>query len=282
VGKQFTALGVMILKEQGKLDYDDPIGKYIPELKWTGDEVTIRRLLHHTSGLPDYDEIDALYNRLLEIAPEPRNADLLKALSEQTELMYAPGSEFVYSNTGYDILGALIEKVSGQSYPDFMQERIFGPLGMTHTFALPNPEKRNASYVALSYYEENGQPVYYEPDPMDNIPGSGGIYSSLSDMYLYDQALYTDTIIKQSTLAEAFTDGTLNDGESLEYGFAWDLGTELGQRYVAHDGAWLSYLAYYLRFPDRQLSVVVLLNMDYIDPSDEETIAFDVADLYLK
>jgi CubicO group peptidase (beta-lactamase class C family) len=280
VGKQFTALGVMLLHEQGKLEYDDPIGKYIPELKWTGAEVTIRRLLHHTSGLPDYDEMDALYNRLIEISAEPRNADLLKALSKQSELLYTPGSKFLYSNTGYDVLGALIEKISGQSYADFMQERVFTPLGMTHTFALPN-EKRNAPYVALSYWDDGGQPAYYEPDPMDNIPGSGGIYSSIGDMVLYDQALYTDKLVKQSTLAEAFTEGKLNNGEGLAYGFAWELGTENGNFYTAHSGAWLGFTSYYLRFPEKELSVVLLCNFDYLDP-DEETLAFEIADLYLR
>jgi CubicO group peptidase (beta-lactamase class C family) len=197
--------------------------------------------------------------------------------------MFEPGSEFLYSNTGYDVLGALIERVSGQSYPDFMNEHVFSPLGMTHSFSLPNAERRNQSDVALSYWEDdNGQPAYCEPDPMDNIPGSGGIYSSLGDMVLYDQALHTDNLVKQSTLAEAFTDGMLNNGEGLDYGFAWDLGTENGEFYTGHSGAWLSFTSYYLRFPERQLSVVMLFNFDYLEPDDEETLAFEIADLYLK
>lgn len=110
VGKQFTALGIMQLQEQGKLEYDQPVGKYISELAWMGEEVTIRRLLHHTSGIPDYDEDESLMDSLQEMAEMPGNADLIRLLADQSELTYEPGDEFLYSNTGYDLLGALIER----------------------------------------------------------------------------------------------------------------------------------------------------------------------------
>ncbi len=282
VGKQFTAIGVMILEQKGKLDYDDSIGNYFPELTWMGEEVTIRRLLHHTSGIPDYDEDEDLYEALMAISKQPTNADVIAALSEQTDLLYEPGSEYLYSNTGYDVLGSLIENISGQSYPDFMEENIFSRLGMKDTFAVPNPARLNAFSVSQSYMDDGGEPYAYEPDPLDAINGSGSTYSNLTDLFLYDQALYDDQILPQDALAEAFIPAMLNNGDSTGYGFAWDVGDYNGETYHAHSGAWLGFVSYYVRFPQKGLSVVLLLNFDYLQPSDEETLAFKIADLYLE
>ncbi len=281
VGKQFTAMGILILAEQGLLTLDDPIGDHLSELAWTGDEVTIRSLLQHTSGIPDYDENSDLLDRLMELADEPTNQDVLAVLSEETELIYATGDQFLYSNTGYDVLGALIESASGQYYAEFMKENIFAPLGMNNTFALPNANRLTDPNISMSYVFEDGEPTAYPSDPIDNINGSGSIYSNLDDMVLYDQALYTDKIVSQSTLAEAFQTGILNNGEETEYGFAWDIGNYQGEDYTAHSGAWLGFYTYYLRFPAQELSVLVLFNYDYSDP-DPETLAYEIADLYLK
>lgn len=281
VGKQFTALGVMILEQKGQLDYDDSIGAYFPELTWMGEGVTIRRLLHHTSGIPDYDENEDLYEALMAISEQPTNADVIAALSAQTDLLYEPGSEYLYSNTGYDVLGALIENISGQTYSDFMERTIFSKLGMQDTFAVPNPVRLNALNVSQSYMDEGGA-YAYEPDPLDALNGSGSIYSNLTDFFLYDQALYNDEILPQEALAEAFVPATLSDGNSTGYGFAWDVGDHKGVTYHAHSGAWLGFVSYYVRFPEKRLSVVLLLNFDYLQPSDEETLAFTIADLYLE
>ncbi|MCB0118024.1 MAG: beta-lactamase family protein [Anaerolineales bacterium] len=282
VSKQFTALGVMILEQQGELDYDASIGEYFPELAWMGEEVTIRRLLQHTSGIPDYDENEDLYDALMAISEQPSNADVITALSEQTELLYEPGSEFLYSNTGYDVLGALIESISGQSYPDFMEENIFSKLGMQDTFAVPDPARLKGPNVSVSYMDEGGEPQAYEPDPLDDINGSGSTYSNLTDFFLYDQALYGDEILSQDALEEAFIPATLDNGKSTDYGFAWDVTDYQGETYYGHSGAWLGFSSYYVRFPERQLSIVLLLNFDYLQPYDDETLVFKIADLYLE
>lgn len=281
VGKQFTATGVMMLVEQGLVDYDAPIGAYIPELAWMDDEVTVRRLLHHTSGILGYDESGDIYDALVESSDTPTNEDLLAVLAKQGGMVSAPGEEYSYSNTGYEILGSLIERISGQSYSAFMEERIFRPLGMKDTFSVPNDERLNSVKVAQSYSFEGGQPWAYEPDILDGLNGSGSIYSTLDDMYLYDQALCTDKLVSQVTLAEAYISGVLNNGEETDYGFALDLGEYSGATYVGHSGSWLGFEAYYLRFPARKLSVVVLLNLDYSEEG-AEGIAFSVADMYLK
>jgi CubicO group peptidase (beta-lactamase class C family) len=276
VGKQFTAMGVLILVEQGQVDLDDPISVYIPELDWMDSGVTVRSLLHHTSGVMGHDDSDEIYDALLESSDAPDNEDVIKAISQYQEMLSEPGETFYYSNTGYDLLGSLIERVSGQSYARFMDANVFAPLGMSNTFALPD-DRRFGENAAQSY-DENGP---YQADVLDNLNGSGSIFSTVGDMYLYDQALYTEKLISQALLDEMFTSGTLNNGEETGYGFGFDVANHAGYDYVGHQGSWLGFDVYYLRFPTEKLSVVVLLNLDYARQDSEET-AFAVADLYLR
>jgi len=278
VGKQFTAMGVMILSEQGLVDFDEPIAAYLPELNWMDEGVTVRRLLNHTSGIMGYDDSDELYDDLLSSSDMPGNDDLIRVLAENEDMLSAPGDEFYYNNTGYDILGAMIERVSGQTYADFMNNTIFAPLGMKDTFALPNAQQRSGKNVAESYSTDGA----YEPDALDNLNGSGSIYSTLDDFYLYDQALYTNKLVSQNSLKEAFTSGVLNNGEETGYGFGFDVAEYKGETYVGHSGAWLGFESYYLRFSELRLSVVVLLNLDYAKNDGAEGIAFSTADLFLK
>jgi CubicO group peptidase (beta-lactamase class C family) len=279
VGKQMTAVGIMMLHEEGKLNYDDAVGKYVPEVEQFGDEFTIRHLLNHTSGMPDYDSTiqDGLYAR----ADEPTNEDLVAVLSEMDELPSTPGDAFEYSNPGYDLLAVVIERISGQSFPKFMQTRIFDPLGMENTFSLPNAQRRADPMVAISYTGENGKPEAYPSDDLDNLYGSGSIYTTIGDMALYDEALYTDQLIPQSTLEEAFQPAELNDGSIEPYGFGWELEKWNGKSYVAHSGAWLGFNSDYVRFAERHFSVIVLLNRDY-DYPDDPRIALQIAEFYLK
>jgi CubicO group peptidase (beta-lactamase class C family) len=224
--------------------------------------VTIRRLLNHTSGIPDAYSgklVDALMRR----SARPTNADLLAVLSTADGLLFDPGYKFQYSNTGYDVLGALIERVSGQSYPDFLEENIFGPLGMKNSFSLPSPRQKTDPLLAHSYVKYQGVIQPFDTYWLDDIVGSGTAYSTVEDMFLYDQALYTDAIVRQSTLAEAFQPAALIDGTKSQYGFAWELTTEGGVRSFAHSGKWLGYQSYYERFPDLKLSIVVLMNWNY-------------------
>lgn len=267
----------MLLVQEGKLAYDDPIRRYLPELPAWGDKVTICHLLHHTSGLPDYDEplLDAMFAR----AEMPTNADLIAALSKRRKLPSAPGEWFDYSNPGYDLLGSIIERIYGKPYATFLQTRIFTPLGMKHTFSLPNPSKREAALIAHSYEEVDSEP--YDWDPLDGLVGSGSIYSTVEDVYRYDQALYTDKLVQQSVLAEAFQSAVLNDGSQTGYGFAFELESWKNKPYVAHSGAWLAFQSDYVRFPKEKLSVIVLLNRAY-DIPEEPRIGLQVAKIYLE
>jgi len=279
VGKQMTALAIMMLADEGKLNYDDPAGNYVSEVEHFGDNFTIRHLLNHTSGLPDYD--GTIQDAMLARADEPTNEDLAAILSEIENLPATPGEAFEYSNPGYDLLAIVIERVSGQAFPDFMQTHLFDPLGMTHTCSLPIAGRHADPMVTTSYTGENGKPEAYPSDELDNLYGSGSIYTTIGDMALYDEALYTDQLISQSTLEEAFQPVKLNDGSVEPYGFGWELEEWNGESYAAHSGAWLGFNSDYVRFPERHFSAIVLLNRDY-DYPDDPRIALQIAEFYLK
>jgi len=276
VGKQFTAIAIMQLFQAGKLDYDDAIRTYLPELPAWAEAITIRHLLHHTSGLPDYT--DTILDKMFQRTDTPTNADLIAVLATMRK-PGTPGKAFEYSNIGYDLLGSIIERASGQPFARYLDSHIFKPLAMKQTFSLPNARRQKAKLVAHSYEEADGEP--YDSDPMDELLGSGSVYSTVGDMYLYDQALYGNKLVKQAILAEAFKSGVLNDGSKTGYGFAFELEGWQNRTYVAHSGAWLAFQSDYVRFPKEQLSVLVLLNRSY-DIPDEPRLALQVAKLYLE
>jgi CubicO group peptidase (beta-lactamase class C family) len=280
VGKQFTALGVLMLAEQGRLSLDDPIGRSLPELARFGPRLTIRHLLNHTSGIPDYYGNQELHRRLLARSAMPTNKDALEILSRFGTPHFPPGQKFEYSNAGYETLGSVIERVSGLPYAEFMERHIFRPLGMKDTFSLPSPRRWKDSRIAHSYVREGAKIKAYDSDPFDNLVGSGSFYTTVGDMYLYDQALYTNRLLPQTRLAAAFQPSTLNDGQQELYGFGWELGTRFRKRFTAHNGAWLGFTSAYVRFPDQHFSVIVLLNRNY--DVDAQKLAFDVSDIYLR
>jgi CubicO group peptidase (beta-lactamase class C family) len=279
MGKQMTGLAIMLLTEDGLLDYDDSVGMHVTELEHFGPDFTIRTLLHHTSGLQDYD--GGITDALFELSDEPTNANLVTVLGEMDGPLNAPGTAFEYSNPGYDLLAVVIERVSGMSFPEFMRTRIFDPLDMSHTFSLPNPKRRNGPMVAISYTLEGDAPEAYPYDALDNLVGSGSIYTTVGDMAFYDEALYGNELISKETLQDAFQPALLKNGSREPYGFGWELEERNGESYVAHAGAWLGFESDYVRFPERHLSVIVMLNRNYDIPGDER-IALQVADFYLK
>jgi CubicO group peptidase (beta-lactamase class C family) len=280
VGKNFTAVGIMLLKEQGLLSYDAPLGTYLPELARLGSPVTIRRLLNHTAGMPSYDEPGALQDALFAKTDTPGNGDLLAALATAGRLRFTPGTAFEYSNTGYDALGLVIERVSGQTYREFTQRRIFGPLKMTRSFALPDDSRLTNPLVPHAYEGTSAPFTTYDSDPVDNLSGSGSVYSTVEDLSLYDRALRGESLLKQSTLADAFTSGRLNDGSETGYGFAWFVGDDYyGEPYQEHGGAWLGFRSAMLRVPGSDLTVIALMNGARYD--DTETLVFDIADVFM-
>lgn len=288
VSKQFTAMAIMILAERGKLGYDDPLSRFFPGFPAYARKITVRHLLNHTSGLEDYEQLFVKLGKISADWPrsikepsekyEPSAADALRLLEQQPGLRFQPGAKWEYSNSGYMVLGQIVEKASGRRYRDFLRDVIFQPLGMTET-AVYDETKPKIPNRAASYKQDGDKFANIDYTPLNGIYGEDNVLSTLNDMYKWDQALYTDTLVRQSTLAQAFTPGHLNDNSTTDYGFGWTVGDRLGLQYVEHGGSWLGFRNFVLRYPRQHFSVVVLSNLAQFDP---EVRANKVARIYLR
>lgn len=274
VGKQMTAVAILQLAERGKLKLDDPVARHLPELKGWAEKVTIRHLLLHTGGLPD------TYDALEERGGTPGNASALKLLARWKRLDFAPGTRQDYSNTGYDVLGSLIERVSGQSFDAYMQQHVFGPAGMKDTFAW-DEARRARSRHARGYDWDEDRWVLDDESPLNRLHGSGSVSSTVEDMARYDKALFGGKLVGEASLAEMFKPGRLANGQAIPYGFGWEIDRdeESGLLYEGHSGAWMGFGSYYLHYPDKKLSVIVLANSS---ETDTEDLAFATAAVFLR
>jgi CubicO group peptidase (beta-lactamase class C family) len=259
-GKQITALGIMTLKRAGKLRTGDHIGRHIPELGGFPKSVTIRRLLHHLSGVHDFYDDDG-ERKLLALSRHPVNEDVIRLYAVLDWPMGKPGI-FAYSNSGYDLLGCVIERVSGQSYRDFFARRVFGPLGMRDTFSLP--ARLGGARIATGYEKERGRLAAQSGSPLDAICGSGSFYSTAADLCRYEAALASNRLVRAATLREAFKSGIDRRRKPTGYGFGW----ELVDDFVEHGGAWSGFVSHIRRYRDGRLSIYVVSNNPGIDPSE--------------
>ncbi len=272
VGKQFTATAVMMLVEAGKVALEDPLTKYFPEAPASWKQVTVRELLSHTAGFTDYPKD-------FDMRKDYTEADLLKIV-ESIPLAYPPGTNWSYSNLGFLTLGILIHKVTGQFYGDFLQQRIFRPLGMTSTRIMSEEDivpNRSAGYRLVKGQLKNQEWV----SPTLNTTADGALYFSILDLAKWDAALYTEKLIKHSSLEQMWTVAPLRDGKpnSGHYGFGWFVEGEKGHRLIEHGGAWQGFETQISRYVDDGLTVVVLTNLEGAKPG---RIAHGVASLYLK
>jgi len=269
VSKQFTAMGIVLLQKQGKLKYDDQISKYIPELAFYGN-ITIRNLLNHTGGLADYM---SLFEKKWDRSKIATNEDIIKEFAVQKpDAGFKPNEKFEYSNTGYALLGSIIERVSKKSYGDYLKQHIFVPLKMTHTLVYRSRFKpQKIDNYALGYVQDsNGKKVL--PDSfgkqfytyfLDGIVGDGMVNSTLEDLLKWDQALYTDKLADSRDKEQIFTGTTTADGKNNEYGFGWSV--SLNKKYgtiVSHSGGWAGYLTYIERQLDNNKTIIILQNND--------------------
>lgn len=258
VSKQFTAMAIMILAERGQIAFDDKVVKYLPELERFGDEITLRHLLTHTGGLPDY------YDALTEQAggSMPTTEGAMEFLAGWGEPLFPAGERYEYSNPGYEALAVVVERVSGQTFGAFLRENVFEPLGMANTVVFENLETE-VVHRAFGYSKGEESFVLNDDHVLNIIIGSGGIYSTVEDLYLWDQALSTEKLVRRATLEEAWTPARLNNGEQYPYGFGWRLGPygALGRR-VAHAGGWVGFSTFIARYPERRFSVILLSNLD--------------------
>jgi len=256
VSKQFTAMAVAILKEQGKLHYDDLVKKHIPEFPY--DDITIRHLLCHTSGLQNY--IWLLDNHW-HYSYFPDNENLIDMFVNNTlPQNFRAGSRFSYSNSGYAFLGSVIERVSGLSYDSFLQKHIFKPLGMNNTYTYNKSLMDTLSNKAHGHVGRGRRYVIYDDDNNDGILGDKGIYSNLHDLFIWDKALYGNILLPVEAVAEMFQKQTTEKGDSINYGLGWRLPKEPLIDMVYHNGWWHGYRTTLRRFTNDRNTIIVLNN----------------------
>lgn len=289
VTKQFTAMSIMLLVHDGKLKYEDTLGKIFPEFPEYGRAITIRELLNHTSGLKDYGDIYAKQvgdKTPPEQVPQLHDADVLKILEEQTETSFPPGMKWEYSNSGYAVLAMVIQKVSGEPYQDFVRERIFKPLGMKKTVAFVKGVNEVPNR-AFGYNRDDATKkfMFGDQSPTSAVLGDGGIYTSIDEMAKWDKGLREHKLLSESEMREAWTPVAVSegrrrkDGSMIEYGFGWFLDPYKGHERQYHDGGTTGFRTTIQRFPKDGLTVIVLANRTDVDP---DALALQVADLYLK
>lgn len=272
--KQFTAASILLLAQEGKLSLDDEVRKYVPEVPDYGTAITIRHLLHHTSGLRDY--IDLMVLGGFRIEDWTTREDALAAIARQKALNFKPGDEHNYSNTGYFLLSVIVERVSGKSLPDFVRERIFEPLGMAHSQVL-NDHRRVIPRRATAYRPNEGGGFGLDMSNWEQT-GDGAVQSTIEDLLKWDRNFYAPKLGGQALLDELQRPGVLNDGTVLTYARGLTVDEYRGLKRVQHGGSWAGYRAQFARFPEERLSVITLCNLASTDPS---ALAMQVAELYL-
>ena len=268
IGKQFTATLVMMLVEEGKIRLDDPITKYLPGSPAAWNAVTVRHLLTHTGGMTDYpDDFD--FRR-------DYTEDELLQRAATIPLAFKPGDKWSYSNLGYLVLGVLIHKVSGKFYGDLLEERVFGPLGMTTAMVIN--EAAIVPNRAAGYLLENGVIRNQEwVAPSLNTTADGALYLTALDMAKWDAGLYGERLLPRASLEQMWTPVRLNNGQVQDYGFGWRVGRIRNHRLIEHGGAWQGFTSFIARYVDQRLTVIVFTNLAGAQPG---RIAHRVAGLY--
>jgi CubicO group peptidase (beta-lactamase class C family) len=259
VGKQFTSTAVMLLVEEGKLALSDPLTRFFPEAPapWRG--ITVRHLLTHTSGLPDYGPETVDYRK-------DYTEEELARLAFGLKLEFAPGSRWNYSNTGYVLLGIIVGKVSGRFYGDLLAERVFAPLGMKTARVISEADivpNRAAGYRLVDGQLKNQEWVA----PKLNTTAAGSLYLSVLDLVAWDRGLRAGAVLKPASWGAVLTPVRLNSGRPYPYGFAWGVEETAGQAVHRHGGAWQGFTSAIARFLGSDLTVVVLANLAEADPT---------------
>jgi CubicO group peptidase (beta-lactamase class C family) len=273
--KQFTAASIGLLVLEGKLSLNDDIRKYLPEMPDYGTPVTIDHLIHHTSGIRDIYGLMSLGG--LRIEDVFSDSEAVALIARQKELNFKPGDDYLYSNSGYFLLAQIVKRVTGKSLREFADERIFRPLGMTHTHFHDDPG-----------HVMKGRAMSYEPDGaggyrisylqnFDKI-GAGGLYTTVEDLRLWDENFYTHKVGGEALQALIHRRGILNRGDTIPYAFGNNVTTFRGLRVDEHGGSLMGYKAEILRFPDQHLSVLATCNLGSINPGP---LAQQVAEVYL-
>ncbi len=270
VSKQFTAMGIVQLQKEGKLSYSDPISKYIPELKHYSD-VTIKNLLTHTGGLPDYM---SMMEDSWDKSKIATNKDVINAFAKASpEKQFEPNLKYSYSNTGYLVLGTIIERVSGKSFEDYLNEKIFSPLKMENTFVYRRrfqPKKVDNYAQGYIYSDSLKRNIVPDESPeddyvvyLDGIVGDGMVNSTIIDLLKWDRALYDNQLVNEEDKKLIFSSYPTDSGVETSYGFGWMVRNDslYGKR-VIHTGRWAGYLTIIERHIDTDKTIIQLMNVE--------------------
>lgn len=277
MSKQFTAASLVLLAQAGKLTLDDDVRTYVPELPRYEQTITIRHLLQHTSGLRDFIDLMAIGGRPLDsVYTLEQTIDLI---ARQQGLNFAPGSQYLYSNSGYILLLAIVERVTGETFGRFVEQRIFAPLGMTHSRVYDDRamivKDRATGYFTRADGRLGGRMSAWQ------IPGDGGVLTTVEDLFLWDQAFYqpdASGTINADLIAQLTTAGTLRDGSPMEYGLGLRVESYRGLRLISHSGGIGGFGTQMLRFPERRFSAICLCNTGDANPT---ALTRRIADIYL-
>lgn len=275
ISKQFTAAVVALLAREGRLSLDDDIRRWFPEIPDYGRPVTIRHMIHHTSGIGDtYRLMDEAGVNVADVVAD---SAVVALIARQPALDFLPGDRYSYSNGGYFLLSELVERVTGRSLREVAAERLFGPLGMTDTHFHDNAghivERRAMSYAPAP---EGGFVQTYMSN-FDKV-GAGGLYTTVRDLARWDTEFYAQSVGGAGFSDLLLTRGVLTTGDTLPYAFGLRHDEHAGERVIDHSGSMMGFKAFLLRFPDRGLTVATLCNLATIDPGP---LSYSVADLYL-
>lgn len=254
ISKEFVSTAVMMLVEEGRLDLDHGIHRYLPDLPsdWLG--VTIRQLLTHTSGIPDYEEIQTYEAYRFRFTPE----EIIR-VAHSRPMDFPPGTGYYYSNTGYFLLSMIVERIEGLPLGQVLRARIFDPLGMTQT-RMADPERIIRHRAAGYYVDGTGELVNRDATQTSSTLGAGGIVSSVHDMVEWDEALYGEDLLSAASKEAMWTPETLPNGRNTGYAFGWRIGEYGGRRAIGHNGMVAGFVAAFLRVPEREMAVIVFAN----------------------
>jgi CubicO group peptidase (beta-lactamase class C family) len=289
VTKQFTAMAIMLLVHDSKLRYDERLTEVFPDFPEYGRAITIRMLLNHTSGLLDYEDLMPPIDGKLQVEQSQiQDAGVLNLLKHQNSTRFPPGSKWAYSNSGYVLLGMIVAKISGESFPDFLHDRIFAPLGMHSTVAYVRG-KNAVPNRAFGHALENGTWKQADQSPTSATLGDGGVYSSLEDLAKWDRALRNHSLLGPRKMLAALipvnvagvnvAGVTEPDATPVEYGFGWFLNPYQGHQRMWHYGETIGFRSAIQRFTNDDVAVIILCNRADLNPS---ALTLQIADSYLE
>lgn len=272
ITKQFTATAIEILEERDLLEYDAPVTTYLPSLPPYAREITIRHMLTHSSGLPNYEDLIPE-----DAAAQLHDADVLRLIEGTDRPIFEPGKAYQYSNTGYALLALVVEKVSGESFPAFLEQNIFLPLGM-HGSVAHVEGRTTVPARAYGYVLDGERWIRRDQSITSAVLGDGGVYSSIEDLAHWDDALTHAGVVSAETLRLTTSPAIDTDEPGVSYGFGWRISEHRGRRMVWHTGETSGFRNVFLRFPDDRLTVIILTNRS--EPKPYEA-AMKISELYL-